>query len=235
MTNIFSTFALLIYQTSALNTRDKIIELAVKHFNRDGFGAVSLFQIANEMGISRGNLTYHFKDKEVLLQSIASEMWQKIDTERIKSRQFPSFENLRKEVQLLYKFQKRYAFIFLDTHVLNHPLIRKEFRQLAKRTIADNKATIAFSIQSGNMKPEQIAGTYSNIAFTVWMLAFYWFSQQIILGQKSGQDAEKMIWSILLPFFTKKGLQAFKQFFGEAYLKELGQSFEQDINQINSF
>ncbi len=219
----------------AVGTREKIIDLAVKHFNRDGFGSVSLFQIANEMGISRGNLTYHFKDKDALLQSIASEMWQKIDAERVKSRQFPSFENLRNEVQLLYKYQRKYAFIFLDTHVLKHASIRKEFRQLARRTIRDNKATIAFAIKIGNVKEEQIPGTYSNIAFTVWMLAFYWYSQQIIRGEKSGEDAEKIIWSVLLPFFTDKGLQSFQEYFGQDYYKRLGNSFEQDIDQIISF
>ena len=218
-----------------MNTRDKIIDLAVKHFNRKGYSAVSLFQIANEMGISRGNLTYHFKDKDALLESIANEMWQKIDSERVKSRQFPSFENLRNEVQLLYKYQKKYAFIFLDTHVLNHAVIKKQFRQLAKRTIEDNKATIAFSIKIGNMKPETIPGTYANMAFSVWMLAFYWLSQQIVRGEKSGQDAEKIIWSILLPSFTEKGIQSLKDFFGEAYFDQLGASFQEDIDEIISF
>ena len=41
---------------------------ATKTFNKSGFNAVNLFELSNQLGISRGNLTYHFKDKESLLK-----------------------------------------------------------------------------------------------------------------------------------------------------------------------
>lgn len=186
------------------------------------------------MGISRGNLTYHFKDKEVLLVALANEMWQKIEAERIKSRQFPSFENLHNEVQLYYKFQKEYAFIFLDVHVLNHPKIKSKFRKMAQQTIADNKTTVAFSIQMGNMKAETFPGQYNNLAYLTWMIAFFWLTQQKISGNKS-MDGEKMIWSILLPHFTAKGIQSFKSFFGEDYFNSLGESFDTNIQSLMTF
>jgi len=57
-----------------MDTKNKITEHAVKYFNRHGYGAITLHQLAKEMGISRGNLTYHFKDKDALLESIADEL-----------------------------------------------------------------------------------------------------------------------------------------------------------------
>ncbi len=218
-----------------MSTQQKIIDTAIKHFNREGYGSTTLFQLAKEVGISRGNLTYHFKDKDALLEAIANEMWTKLQIERHKSRQFPSFENLHNEVQLYYRFQKKYAFIFLDTHVLKHPTIKKKFRELTQQTIADNKAGIAFSIKMGNMHPEPIPGMYHNIAFITWMLTFYWLSQQIIRGEKTGEDGEKMIWSILIPHFTEKGIQSFKQFFGEDYYHNLGKSFDTDLTELIPF
>ena len=185
--------------------------------------------------MSRGNLAYHFKEKDLLLEAIADDMWQSLEQERNKSRQLPSFENLHNEIQLYYKYQKKYAFIFLDTHVLNHPLIKKRFRELTAQTIKDNKATIAFSIKLGNMRKEQIAGTYHHIAFITWMLTFFWLSQQIIRGEKSREDGEKMIWSILLPHFTEKGIQSFQAFFGDEYFNSLGEPFDIDIESLISF
>ena len=217
------------------STKEKILSAATQSFNQQSFGAVSLHELAQRLGISRGNLTYHFKDKEVLLEAIANEMWSKIETQRNQSRQFPSFQNLHNEVQLYYKFQKEYAFIFLDTHVLNHSVIKEKFRQITQQTIKDNKAAIAFSIKMGNMKPEPIPGMYSNIAFITWMLTFFWLSQQIIRGKKTKEDGEKMIWSILIPHFTEKGTQSFKAFFGDDYYKSLGPSFEADLNTLISF
>jgi AcrR family transcriptional regulator len=211
-----------------MNTREKIIQQATAYFNRAGFGPTSLYELANELGMSRGNLAYHFKDKDVLLEGIAAEMWARMETERNKSRQLPSFENLHNEVQLYYRFQKEYAFIFLDPQVLRHPVIRKQFREMTRQTIIDNKAAIAFAIRLGNMHPERVPGMYHNIAFITWMLSFFWLAQQVIRGEKTGEDGEKMIWSILLPHFTPKGVEAFKAFFGESYYDSLGAPFQVD-------
>ncbi len=218
-----------------MTTRQRIIHQATKYFNQSGFGATSLFELAGVMGMSRGNLTYHFKDKNALLKAIAAEMWAKMDQERNKSRQLPSFENLHQEVQLYYRLQREYAFVFLDSQVMNHPLLKPRLTELTQTAIEDNKATIAFAIKLGNMKPESLPGTYHNIAFITWMLTFFWLPQQIIRGEKTGEDGEKMIWSILLPHFTEKGIHSFKAFFGEAYYHSLGEPFPPVLDSFISF
>lgn len=218
-----------------VNTKEKIIREATAYFNRAGFAGTTLYELAKDLSMSRGNLTYHFKDKDALLEAIASQMWTKIEAERNKSRELPSFKNLHNEVQLYYRFQKEYAFIFLDTQVLSHPMIKQQFREMTQQTIADNKAAIAFSIKLGNMKPEPVPGMYHNIALITWMLSFYWLSQQIIRGEKTGEDGEKMIWSMLLPHFTDKGIESFKAFFGESFYENLGEPFDIDFNALISF
>lgn len=218
-----------------MTTKEKIISKATTLFNERGYAAVSLFEIAQQLKISRGNLTYHFKDKNALLIAISSEMWRKIEHERLKSRQLPSFENLHNEVQLYYKIQKEYAFIFLDAHVVNHHSIKKQFREMIDQTLQDNKAAIAFAIELGNLKPEPFPGTYNNISFITWMLTYYWLPQQIMRGEKTGEDGEKLIWSILMPHFTDKGIQSFKSFFGASFFNELGEPFETDITSLINF
>jgi AcrR family transcriptional regulator len=218
-----------------MSTKEKIIQAATEVFNKQGFLAATLQDVANHLGISRGNLQYHFKDKEALLSAIVDEMWAKMAVGRVKSRAHPTFANLHNEVQLYYQVQKAYAFIFLDTHVLTHPVLRARFRAMTEQTIADNKAALAFAIQTGNLKPEAHPGTYHNIAFITWMLTFYWLSQQIIRGEKTREDGEKLIWSMLLPHFTAKGVQAFKRFFGEDYFNSLGDPFEPEAQSLLMF
>ncbi len=218
-----------------MTTKEKIIKTATETFNTKGFNAVSLYELAQIIGISRGNLTYHFKDKDSLLEAIAQQMWDNIFAERNKSRRLPSFANLHKEVQLYYKFQKEYAFIFLDPLVLTHPLIKSQFREVTEQNILDNKAAIAFAVQIGNMKPESFSGLYHNIAFMTWMLTFFWLPQQIIRGEKNQEDGEKLIWSLLIPHMTERGLAAFKKFFGEDYFEELGEPFPTDLQSFYAF
>ncbi|CAK9891689.1 MULTISPECIES: TetR/AcrR family transcriptional regulator [Pseudomonas] len=50
-----------------MKTRDRILECALQLFNRQGEPNVSTLEIANEMGISPGNLYYHFHGKEPLV------------------------------------------------------------------------------------------------------------------------------------------------------------------------
>ena len=50
-----------------MKTRDRILECALQLFNQQGEPNVSTLEIANEMGISPGNLYYHFHGKEPLV------------------------------------------------------------------------------------------------------------------------------------------------------------------------
>jgi len=218
-----------------MTTRDKIKNQCIKLFNKKGYGTVNLMEIAQSIGISRGNLTYHFKNKEELLLEICEDMWAMMESERAKSRQLPSFENLHNEFQRLQKFQRGYAFIFLDTHVINHPIVKKRFSSLSKQVLNDNKAAIAFSIEIGHMKKESAAGLYNHISLISWMLSFFSLAQERILQDMATDDLEKVIWNVMMPHFTKKGKEAFINFFGEAYYNSLGEPFEYSLDQLINF
>ena len=49
------------------NTRDRILEVSLDLFNREGVAAVSTHRIATETDISPGNLHYHFKTKQQIV------------------------------------------------------------------------------------------------------------------------------------------------------------------------
>lgn len=212
-----------------MNTKEKIIETAIRVFNERGFGPVSIQDIANELGVNRRNIAYHFNSKDELLAAIADELWAGLEKERQRRRDFPSFENLTNETKMYYAFQKKYTFIFNDLNVIRHPLMAKNFRQLCMQTIKDNEAAIAFAIKLGNMKPEPFPGAYSNLSLAIWVLALFWRSQQVIRQVNESQEGPKVIWSLILPHFTEKGIASFKAFFGEEFYNSIGDPFEVDL------
>lgn len=209
-----------------METKEKIMKAATQLFNEKGFGSVNLKELAQTMGISRGNLTYHFKNKEVLLAAIVKNMWAKISQERQKTRQFPTFENMRNQTELVYKFQREYAFVFLDNNVRNHPAVKEEFQIMIEQTIEDFRKMIAFGIQLGNVKEETIPGTYYSLAFSVWMVSFYWLSQQTTRDENTEANAEKVLWGMILPHMTEKGIASVKQFFGADFYEQIGKPFK---------
>ena len=51
-------------------TRDRIVDTARRLFNEQRYGKVTLAALAGELGMAKGNLWYHFRDKPALLAAI---------------------------------------------------------------------------------------------------------------------------------------------------------------------
>lgn len=56
-----------------MKTRDRILQCAKALFNEKGEAQVSTLEIANELGISPGNLYYHFHGKEPIILELFSQ------------------------------------------------------------------------------------------------------------------------------------------------------------------
>lgn len=214
------------------DTKTKIIEIAIQRFNKEGFGNVSMNEIALELGLSRGNLAYHFKDKELLLEAIVGQMWEAFRVKREETLSFPSFKNITEEFHLLYKVQKKYAFIFLDSNVLRKKKIKTEIKKMVERSIQDNKTVLAFAIKMGNIKPEIIPGTYDRLAFLCWMVSSFWLGQQTMRINFKEESAEKTLWTLIYPHLTDKGKQALEAFLGVELIHYLGEPFEHNLDNL---
>ena len=58
------------------DTKEKILETALKLFAKDGYEAVSVSDIADELGITKGALYKHYKNKRDIFDSILARMEQ---------------------------------------------------------------------------------------------------------------------------------------------------------------
>ncbi|HET8913039.1 MAG TPA: TetR/AcrR family transcriptional regulator [Ktedonobacteraceae bacterium] len=62
-----------LFDTPPQNTRLEILEAAIKVFARSGLSAATLEEIAEEAGVTRGTLTWHFHTKDDLLKAIVKQ------------------------------------------------------------------------------------------------------------------------------------------------------------------
>lgn len=71
------------------DTKEKILMTALRLFARDGYEAVSVRTIAEELGMTKGALYRHYKNKRDIFDSIVERMI-RIDAERANAHQMPA-------------------------------------------------------------------------------------------------------------------------------------------------
>lgn len=116
-----------------MKRKDKIIEQARILFNAQGIDAISLKTIAKEMGISYGNVTYHFANKELLVQQLYKNM---MEAHYAISQQFQKSTNLLEAITLAplktFDISFHYRFIFTDIAIISrkYPSISNHQKEL---------------------------------------------------------------------------------------------------------
>ncbi|MHC5347718.1 TetR/AcrR family transcriptional regulator [Pseudomonas sp. A46] len=98
-----------------MKTRDRILECALDLFNRNGEPNVTTLEIATELGISPGNLYYHFHGKEPLVMALFERFQEELaplldppDDARLDAEDYWLF------LHLIVERLARYRFLFQD-------------------------------------------------------------------------------------------------------------------------
>jgi len=136
-----------------MKTRDRILECALQLFNQNGEPNVSTMEVANEMGISPGNLYYHFHGKEPLVLGL----FERFQNELAPLLDPPADAQLEAQdywlfLHLIVERMAHYRFLFQDLSNLagRLPKLAKGIRSLLtalKRTLASLLARLKASGQ----------------------------------------------------------------------------------------
>jgi len=216
-----------------VRTKNRILTQSRLLFNQRGFYNTTIADIAAECGMSRGNLTYHYKTKDAILADIADEVAYEVSRFQEERKNYPAFSNLNLDIKICGELQKSYPFIFRDMNVLDNPHINKVMKSWSESSIDQNMAAFRFGQEIGNLKEESLDGLYYQLAVNTWMVTFYWISQSSVRRVQALESAERMVWTTIYPHFTEKGRQAFHSHFGEAYFSsQEGFQYKSESNTI---
>lgn len=95
-------------------TASRILEAGRKAFNRNGYVAASVTEIADSLGISQGNLTYHFPTKRDLAMAIEEEVFQAMKDRRTSLVQGAIAEDYIEHLLFGMKLTWQYRFVMRD-------------------------------------------------------------------------------------------------------------------------
>ncbi|WP_255405206.1 TetR/AcrR family transcriptional regulator [Tenacibaculum sp. MAR_2010_89] len=92
--------------------KNKIKLTAIELFNQQGISTVSMKQIADAIGISAGNLRYHYKDKASLLEVIYNEMYNETLNYILPKNSYITLFHFEEMMLKFDNLQERYLFFF---------------------------------------------------------------------------------------------------------------------------
>lgn len=200
-----------------MRTKDKIINKAIELYNQRGFSNVSSRDIAQELGMSHGNLEYHYKNKEEILHAIYARMKSEVST--YFSEIDPSLEPFIQFDTLLKKldhFQTKYLFFNLDIIEISRqfPKLKRKVETTIQIRKDQMNASFQLFVKRGYIKKEPNTGFYQRLQHKIRILITFWASQEAIL--KNFDPTQKIsmshsIWDLLVPHLTEKGLKAYNK------------------------
>ncbi len=198
-----------------VKTKEKIIFKAVEAYNQHGMANVTSRFLANELGISHGNLEYYFPTKEDLLLAIYQKMRKNISAAyaNIDENTDPML-HFHRLLLHLENFQAKYSFFNLDVLEItrNYPKIKV----LLDKTFLLRKEQIKMVYDRftsfGYLKEELLSGMYLRLLHTIRVLITFWKPQEEVMPGYKEDEHNRMsfyIWSLVVPHLTPKGLRAY--------------------------
>lgn len=200
-------------------TRDKILNAALVLFNEQGERVVTTNHIAGHMGISPGNLYYHFRNKEAIILVLFEDFQQMLTAHIVLPEEKGiTLEDKQQYLEALLAGMWKYRFIFRDLHgaVARSDDLRVMYQGFAKLCIGMIKQVFRGLITSGLMRAndEEVEA----LALNTFMVLTSW--HELVHGVLSGEEGEpsrallnRVIYQVLIldrGFITPAAMDSFK-------------------------
>jgi len=200
-----------------MKTKEKILQQALALFNEKGVNQVAALEISHALGISYGNLTYHFKNKEALVLTLYQRMQEELN-ESINDLVKQIFEEtfqlnlVNKTFEVTWKY--RFVYLDLSSLILQFDTIRQ-----AEKAYAQNRAKIMtkakeYLTREGFLKQNTLVD-YDLTIRSLSLLLHAWITD-LKLHQEDGEKENieryvAMFYNIAIPNFTEKGVKKYQQ------------------------
>ena len=192
-----------------IKTRERILRASLALFNERGEGGVSLAQVAAVLGISEGNLWYHFRTKRDLVAALSAELEARIDQNLSRppaaaGGQLADFADYTRQ-----SFRDMWAYRFLYRRRPDwtaEPELAQRLVALTERGHRYNEAILAEMVRRKLLRatPTEI----SELTANGWIIARYWLDYlQERHGLSRIDEAEiqagvRQIFALCRPYLT---------------------------------
>ena len=173
------------------NTRERILQTSLGLFNALGLAAVSTHRIAAELEISPGNLHYHFKAKQLIVERLFRRFEERLELLNASVGEVRAIDDLWLALHLRFEAIDAYRFIYRDMGFLSseYPALGQRAQALTARNLLAAQslceALAAAGVIEASQEQAQMLALQMVFTTTCW-LSF----ERLVPGREALQQAD---------------------------------------------
>jgi len=187
---------------SPKQTPERILDTSLAMFNAQGEPNVTTNHIADELGISPGNLYYHYRNKDDSVEQLFARYEARMDQAiGAPEGRLPNLEDVWLQLHLVFECMWTYRFLYRDlVDILSR---NRKLKQRYAR-ILTRASSAATSVLRGLAEAEILRATADEIRATaenVLLVATFWLPYHAVRGAKADptqEDLTQGIYQVML-------------------------------------
>ncbi|MCI5091636.1 TetR/AcrR family transcriptional regulator [Phaeodactylibacter sp.] len=197
-------------------TKQKILNVALDLYNRDGVSNVSIRQLAKEVGISHSNLIYHYPAQEDIILGLHDQLLRKAveHNKKIKLDTSPLttlYRSTKTGFSVVYDFR----FLFKDLQYIcsSFPKMSATIKSVERVRSEMYRSVINQMVTLKLIRPEAHEKEFDHLITLIKIFSDHWLVSSSIYDDLSKEERlEKYSYLLMChfrPYLTKKGVKEF--------------------------
>ncbi|MBO9489994.1 TetR/AcrR family transcriptional regulator [Endozoicomonas sp. G2_1] len=202
-----------------MKTRDRIVQASIELFNEQGERNVTTNHIAAHLGISPGNLYYHFRNKEDIILSIYEEYARNLllETFPIVSADFKPLDTVIMYMDAVFQAMSKFRFFYANLPVLlsKSPILKDKYIEVQSQ-LNTRVGELMLSLRKAGIvsfEDEELADIVSILRLinTFWLSFYQTQTSDTDIGPSVFLQGVLKILVILRPYVTESALAEFNE------------------------
>jgi AcrR family transcriptional regulator len=199
------------------NKKELILNASRTLFNEKGYHQVTIRMIALKIGMSSGNLNYHYQKREDIFETLYFEMVSEFDKRIIDlANTEVSIAQIRFDIDQSMKRMIDYKFFWTDLYnlLMVSDKVKQHFQEVYKKRMAGCSLLFEKMIKQNLMRNPSFEAEYDFLAVRMvnygntWLYSTRLYTKDFRINHIDNQV--NTLLSMLFPFLTSQGLKEYK-------------------------
>lgn len=174
-----------------MNTRERILATALRLFNESGTATVSTNHIAEALGISPGNLYYHFRNKEEIIRALFEQQFARWDEGfGLPHDHMPTLDDLQQMVRTSFRMAWEYRFMYRELIALlrRDQQLQRRWVEIRARGFSGFRELVGLFVAAGVLRAPGDPQAVTRLAELVWLISEFWLASVEVSGEEVDSD-----------------------------------------------